>query len=239
MHNLTQHSYFNLAGDGSGDILGHVLTLDAERYTPVDATLIPTGEIAPVEGTPFDFRTGTPIGARIDGDHEQLKRGRGYDHNFVLQAEGVARAWCAPRTSTTPRPAAPWRSSTTEPGVQFYAGNFLDGTLTGKSGHAYKQPQRLLPRDAALPGLAQPAVVPDHRAAAGRDLQVADGVHVRGEEVGLRLRPVARGRGHVPRALGCLSAIGYGRLLGCRLLAVTRSSQCRHSARRMAVNDGV
>jgi aldose 1-epimerase len=135
VHNVTQHTYFNLAGEGSGDVLGHLVTLDAAHYTPVDATLIPTGEIATVEGTPFDFRRATPIGARIDGDHEQLKRGRGYDHNFVVSRQGPGLVRVAhvhePRTGRTLEVA------TTEPGVQFYTGNFLDGTLKGKSGHVY------------------------------------------------------------------------------------------------------
>jgi aldose 1-epimerase len=133
--NLTQHSYFNLAAD-DGDVGGHLLTLNADRFTPVDDTLIPTGELASVAGTPFDFRKPTAIGARIDAGGVQLKNGKGYDHNWVLTRAGSGLQHAA--HVVEPRSGRTLDIATTEPGVQFYSGNFLDGTIKGKGGRVYK-----------------------------------------------------------------------------------------------------
>ena len=136
--NLSQHTYFNLHGAGRGTILDHLLTLDASAFTPVDSTLIPTGEIAPVAGTPFDFRAATAIGARIDGPHQQLRVGRGYDHNWVLDRAGRGAMELAHAARVVdPASGRTIDVSTTEPGVQLYTGNFLDGTVAGKGSRVY------------------------------------------------------------------------------------------------------
>ena len=133
--NLTQHSYFNLKGEGNGDILGHHVTIHGKHFTPVDSGLIPTGEIAPVQGTPFDFTSPHAIGERIDAGHPQMKFASGYDHNWVLDNQSGGLALAA--TVHEPTTGRTMEVLTGEPGVQFYTGNFLDGASVGKRGQPY------------------------------------------------------------------------------------------------------
>jgi aldose 1-epimerase len=157
--NLTHHSYFNLAG--KGDILNHVVMIKADKFTPIDATLIPTGELRPVQGTPLDFRIPTAIGARIGQDDQQLKFAGGYDHNWVIN-KPMGRLSLQARV-TEPTSGRVLEVFSTDPGLQFYSGNFLDGTITGKGGWVYQkhsafcmEPQHFpdSPNEPAFPSVA-------------------------------------------------------------------------------------
>ena len=168
--NLTQHSYFNLAGDGVRDVLDHVVEINADRYTPVDATKIPTGELAPVAGTPFDFRTPVRIGARIADDHPQIAIGGGYDHNFVLARTGGGLQWAARVFDPIDWPHAHRDDHRAGPAIEH--GQCPGREHHGQGGARLSGAIRHVPGNAALPRLAQSAGLSVNDSAAWRDSQV-------------------------------------------------------------------
>ncbi len=183
--NLTNHAYFNLAGEGSGDVYGEHLRIDANRYTPIDANLIPTGRLAPVAGTPLDFRHSTAIGKHIRDGYRQLILAHGYDHNVVIAGRPNGSGLPEAAVAKDPANGRILRVLTDQPGVQLYSGNFLDGSLAGTSGKTYRQGDGFTLETQHYPNSPNQRNSLD-RIAAGSGVQLDDGPQVRDGEVTVR-----------------------------------------------------
>ena len=228
--NVTNHAYFNLNGDDNGTILDHKIEINADKYTPVNADLIPTG-IAPVAGTPFDFRKPEVIGARINDDNQQLKFGRGYDHNWVLN--GNAGTLRVAAIVTDPESGRKMTVETTEPGIQFYTGNFLDGTFTGRHGIKYGLRTGFCLETQHFPDSPNHPDFPSTVSASGRDAPLNHFVYVRRCQVIVK-QQIKRGRASARPLFILIENSSY---LLCRfdyrrhLQKLARRQCARHGAR--------